>query len=123
MITAFLLLALCVVLLYISLLVEGECWLPVVVEQVLLDWFVAVALSLVALCLSVVADDDDLPVTAPSLLLIVEAHPHLALTSNSSCVFILLSFWSSSSLSFSCCFKCIISFPEGNSYHLSCSFS
>ena len=77
MITAFLLLALCVVLLYISLLVEGECWLPVVVEQVLLDWFVAVALSLVALCLSVVADDDDLPVTAPSLLLIVEAHPLL----------------------------------------------
>ena len=60
-----------------SLLVEGECWLPVVVEQVLLDWFVAVALSLVALCLSVVADDDDLPVTAPSLLLIVEAHPLL----------------------------------------------
>ena len=76
MITAFLLLALCVVLLYTSLLVEGECWLPVVVEQVLLDWFVAVALSLVALCLSVVADDDD-PVTAPSLLLIVEAHPLL----------------------------------------------
>ena len=76
MITAFRLLALCVVLLYISLLVEGECWLPVVVEQVLLDWFVAVALSLVALCLSVVADDD-LPVTAPSLLLIVEAHPLL----------------------------------------------
>ena len=74
MITAFLLLALCVVLLYISLLVEGECWLPVVVEQVLLDWFVA--LSLVALCLLVVADDD-LPVTAPSLLLIVEAHPLL----------------------------------------------
>ena len=72
MITAFLLLALCVVLLYISLLVEGECWLPVVVEQVLLDWFVAVAL-----CLSVVADDDNLPVTAPSLLLIVEALPLL----------------------------------------------
>ena len=77
MITAFLLLALCVVLLYISLLVEGERWLPVVVEQVLLDWFVAVALSLVALCLSVVADDDNLPVTAPSLLLIVEALPLL----------------------------------------------
>ena len=77
MITAFLLLALCVVLFYISLFVEGECWLPVVVEQVLLDWFVAVALSLVALCLSVVADDDDLPVTASSLLLIVEAHPLL----------------------------------------------
>ena len=77
MITAFLLLVPCVVPLEISLLVEGECWLPVVVEQVLLDWFVAVALSLVALCLSVVADDDDLPVTAPSLLLIVEAHPLL----------------------------------------------
>ena len=75
MITAFLLLVLCVVLLYSSLLVEGECWLPVVVEQVLLDWFVAVALSLVALCLSV--DDDDLPVTAPSLLLLVEALPLL----------------------------------------------
>ena len=52
MITAFLLLALCVVHLYISLFVEGECWLPVVVEQVLLDWFVAVALSLVVLSLS-----------------------------------------------------------------------
>ena len=43
----------------------------------LLDWFVAVALFLVALCLSVVADDDDLPVTAPSLLLLVEAYPLL----------------------------------------------
>ena len=74
MITAFLLLALCVVL-YIFLLVEGECWLSVVVEQVLLDWFVSVAL--VALCLSVVADDDDLPVTAPSLLLLIGALPLL----------------------------------------------
>ena len=43
----------------------------------LIDWFVAVALSLVALCLSVVADDDDLPVTASSRSLLVEAHPLL----------------------------------------------